>query len=158
MNSDSFAIFDYSAVVDFANKRKTAADAANATSQAELDSLTKGDQTLPAGVREQTLKALIAFHSEEHRSYDSLIAEITAVNSLSDENKQALYSLYRLSGVLKNDWMTKMLFNTSEMLKSLPDSSLATPQKEYVAKSIYQSCVINKAARLVQTVLRAGAL
>ena len=80
---------------------------------------------------------------------NAVLAEIAAIESLTDDQKATLYYFYTIVGTSKQEFMAKMLFNHVRVLKDARISALrgdtVTPaaSKAAVAKVVYQSYVID---------------
>lgn len=150
----SFASFDYSKKLTLLNSNvanATATVASQTDELAKLNTITGYDAILAP--QKLVLQRSIDFMNENITAWNNVIAEINRVLTLSDADHAKLYSLYQLSGESQDQWMSKMLFNTTEILETgspiLVDNSLDNNCKCMIAKIILQKININRNANMI---------
>jgi hypothetical protein len=90
----------------------------------------------------------IAQYTTKVQNYQSILDEITRIQSMSVEDKASMYYYFTILGVSKMNYMTKMLFNTdalnNENVQALyADVITPTETKLIIAKIIYDRFYIN---------------
>lgn len=156
--------FDYTPVVNGLGEEKSVASSTLAVLSSELSTL----QSAKAYLTEPLVQARI---SDINRNIsgltltistiDSVLNEIAAVQSLSVENKEALLFFYVTVGTVKQDFMSRLLFNyeaalTDQRIAALrADTVTPGPAKTLIAKLYYENYPINQEnARVIVSIFR----